>query len=81
MAGMMHDGYWYRYLAARRDISLYIALVLFGFVIISTLTGKTLVKSQEIVSRNEDPKTFWWCVGSCCVAGTVLLGLYAFTAF
>lgn len=78
MAGMDHDGYWFRYLAARHDIALKIGLVFLGVVLISVITGKTLVKGQGIVSKTEDPKTFWGTVISLLVGAAVLIGLYAF---
>jgi hypothetical protein len=75
---MDHDSYWYRYFAARHDIELYIGLVSIGFSLISTLTGKTLVKGQGIVSRADDPKVFAWNVTLVGAMGAILLGLFFF---
>ena len=75
---MDHDGYWYRYMAARHDVLLYIGLVCLGVVLISVLTGKTLVKGQGIVSKTKDPKNFWGNVTTFLVLGAALIGLYAF---
>ena len=47
---------------------------------ISILTGKTLVKYQGIVSRADDPKTFWGSVVVDCLLGFVCLGLYLYAA-
>ena len=78
MAGMDHDGYWYKYLAARHGIALYMGLVFLGVVLISVITGKTLVKGEGIVSKAKEPKTFWGAVISLLVGAVVLIGLYAF---
>jgi hypothetical protein len=78
MAGMDPDGYWYRYFAARHDIILKIGLVVLGIVLISVLTGKTLVKGRGIVSETSDPKTFWGNVIILLVLGAACIGLWAF---
>ncbi len=49
-------------------------------VLISILTGRTLVKYQGIVSRADDPKTFWENIAVYCVLGLVCFGLYLYTA-
>ncbi len=49
-------------------------------VLISILTGRTLVKYQGIVSRADDPKTFWWSVAVDFLLGLVGFGLYLYTA-
>jgi hypothetical protein len=78
MAGMNHDSYWYQYFAARRDVELYLGLGLIAFALISTATGKTLVRFKGIVSRVEDPKGFWWDVAIVSAMGATLLGLFLF---
>jgi hypothetical protein len=78
MAWMDHDSYWYQYFAARRDVELYIGLFSIGFSLISTITGKTLVKYQGIVSRTEDPKEFWQTVILVYAMGAIFLGLFLF---
>jgi hypothetical protein len=78
MSGMDHDGYWYRYLAARHHTSLYIGLFFLGIVLVSVLSGETLVKGQGIVSETKDPKTFWGNVIVLLVMGTMFIGLFVF---
>jgi hypothetical protein len=78
MKGMDHDGYWYKYLAARHDLDIEIGFSLLFAVLISLLTGKTLVKFRGIVSESEDPKTYWEAVIALLVLGGVFIGLYAF---
>jgi hypothetical protein len=78
MAAMDHNSYWYQYFAARRDVELYLGLGLIAFAFISTITGKTLVKFQGIVSRAADPKGFWWNVAVVCAMGVIFLGLFIF---
>ena len=78
MAGMDHDSYWYQYFAARHDVELYIGLFSIGFALISTITGKTLVKYQGIVSRAEDPKGFWLNIVVVGAMGAICLGLFLF---
>jgi hypothetical protein len=75
---MDHDSYWYQYFAARRDVELYLGLGSIAFALISTATGKTLVKFQGIVSRVEDPKGFWWNVAVIGAMGAIFLGLFFF---
>ncbi len=75
---MDHDGYWYRYLAARHDFALKFGLVILCAALVSILSGKTLVKFRGIVARSEDPKTFWESVVTLVVMGVALIGLYAF---
>jgi len=48
-------------------------------VLISIITGRTLVKYQGIVSRADDSKTFWGSVVVDFLLGLVLLGLYLYT--
>ena len=75
---MDHDSYWYRYLAARHDTSIGIALIFIGAALLSSLTGKTLVRFQGIVSRAKDPKGFWQAVISLYVIGAIFLSLFVF---
>lgn len=79
MAGMDHDSYWHRYLMARHHVSLILGIVLMGMVLISTLTGRSLVKYRGIVSRAEDPKTFWQSIALYFLLGIFFLGLYLYT--
>ena len=65
---------------ARHHVSLVIGLVFTAVVVISILTGRTLVKYQGIVSRADDPKTFWGSVVVDFILALVFLGLYLYTA-
>jgi hypothetical protein len=65
---------------ARHDVFLGLGIVLMVVTLISAITGKTLVKYQGIVSRAEDPNTFWQTVALYCVLGLLCLGLYLYTA-
>ena len=56
---MGNGSYWHEYLMARNQVFLVLGVVLMALVLISTLTGITLVKYQGIVSRADDPKVFW----------------------
>ena len=78
MDGMDQDGYWYRYPAARHDFDIKFAFFLLCAVLISLLTGKTLVRFQGAVSESEDPMKFWEAVITYLVFGAVFVGLYAF---
>ena len=78
MAGMDHDGYWYRYLAARHDTAFYLSVAFIAAALISAVSGKTLVRFQGIVSRTDDPKTFWGAVIALGFIGTAFLVMYAF---
>ena len=55
---MYNGSYWRGYFMARHHVSLVIGIVLEAGALISTLTGRTFVKYQGIVSRAKDPKTF-----------------------
>jgi hypothetical protein len=77
---MDNGSYWHGYLMARHHVSLVLGVVLMAVVLISILTGRTLVKYQRIVSRADDPKTFWGSVVVDCLLGLVFLGLYLYTA-
>jgi len=77
----MYDrSYWDAYLMARHHVSLVIGVVLMAVVLLSILTGRTLVKFQRIVSRADDPKMFWESVVVDFLLGLVFLGLYFYTA-
>jgi hypothetical protein len=78
MDDMDHDGYWYKYLAARHGFDIKFGFFLLGAALISVLTGKTLVRFRGIVSESEDPKTYWESVITFLVLGIVFVGLYAF---
>jgi hypothetical protein len=77
---MDNDSYWRGYLMARHHVSLVLGVVLMAVVLISIITGRTLVKYQGIVSRADDPKTFWGSVIVDYLLGLVFLGLYWYTA-
>jgi hypothetical protein len=77
---MDNGSYWHGYLMARHHVSLVIGLVFTAVVVISILTGRTLVKYQGIVSRADDPKTFWGSVVVDFILALVFLGLYLYTA-
>jgi len=47
--------------------------------LIFTLTGQCLVKYKGIVSRADDPKTFWQNIAMYCVLGLLSLGFYLYT--
>jgi hypothetical protein len=78
MVGMDHNGYWYGYLAARHDVFFYIGVVSIAAVLISALTGKTLVRFHGVVSKTEDPKGFWQAVIILFIMGAACIGLYTF---
>jgi RsiW-degrading membrane proteinase PrsW (M82 family) len=78
MTGMEHDGYWYRYLAARHDIEFYLSVVFITVALASAVSGYTLVKYQGIVRRTDDPKSFWQTVAVYLLIGTACWGLYAY---
>lgn len=78
--GLTNDSYWRGYLMARHHVDLVIGVVLMAVVLISILTGRTYVKYHGIVSRADDPKTFWWSVVFYCLLGLVFLGLCLYTA-
>jgi len=42
--------------------------------VLSTCTGKALTRGQGLVSRAEDPKTFWWIVSIWYIGGILLIG-------
>jgi hypothetical protein len=77
---MDNGSYWHGYLMARHHVSLVLGVVFMAVVPISILTGRTLVKYQGIVSRVDDPKTFWKSVVVDFLLGLVFLGLYLYTA-
>jgi hypothetical protein len=54
-------------------------LVLNGLVLVFILSGQCLVKYKGIVSRTEDPKTFWQGIATYFVLGILCLGLYLYT--
>lgn len=78
MAGMDHDGYWCRYLAARHDTDFYLSVAFIAAALASTVSGYTLVKYQGIVARADDPKNFWQAVAIYLLIGIALWGLYTF---
>jgi hypothetical protein len=54
-------------------------LLLLGFLCfivaeISIWKGKALTRGHGLVSRAEDPKSFWWIVAMWYVGGVVLIG-------
>ena len=55
---MDNGSYWRGYFMARHHVFLVLGMVLEAGALISTLTGRTFVKYQGIVSRATDPKTF-----------------------
>jgi hypothetical protein len=75
---MNHDGYWYGYLAARHDTFLGIALICLGAALLSSLTGKTLVRFQGVISCAQDPKGFWRAVVGIYVTAAIFPGLFMF---
>ena len=60
---MDQDSYWHGYLMARHQVFMWMGIVLVAMTVIFTLTGQCLVKYRGIVSRAEDPKTFWQKMG------------------
>jgi hypothetical protein len=80
MADMGQDSYWHEYLMARHHTSLILGTVLMVMALIFTLTGRCLVKYQGIISRADDPKTFWQNVALYYLLGLLCLGLYLYTA-
>jgi hypothetical protein len=79
MIGMGDASYWHGYLMARHHVFLVMGIVLMSMTLIFTLTGKCLVKYKGIVSRANDPKTFWQNIAVYCVLGLLCLGLYLYT--
>jgi hypothetical protein len=79
MTGMDDGSYWHGYLMARQNVFLIIGIVLMVMTLVSTLTGRCLVKYQGIVSRAEDPKAFWLGTAGYCLLGLFCLGLYVYT--
>jgi len=76
---MDQDSYWHRYLMARHQVFMWMGIVLVAMTVIFTLTGQCLVKYRGIVSRAEDPKTFWQNIALYFVLGLICLGLYLYT--
>jgi hypothetical protein len=76
---MDHDSYWYRYLMARHHVSLILGIALMVVALISMLTGRCFVMYRGIVSRAEDPNTFWRTIALNCVLSLFFLGLYLYT--
>lgn len=76
---MDQGSYWHGYLMARHQVFMWMGIVLVAMTLIFTLTGQCLVKYQGIVSRAEDPKTFWQNVALYFVLGLIFLGLYLYT--
>ena len=79
MADMSQGTYWRDYFMARHQISLTLGVVLLGVVIISTLSGKTLVKYRGMVSRADDPKSYWLSVAMDCILGVISIGIHLYT--
>lgn len=77
---MDNGSYWHGYLMARHHVFLVLGIVFMAMALISTLTGKTLVKYRGIVSRVEDPKGFREGVITDCVIGLVCFGFFLYTA-
>jgi RsiW-degrading membrane proteinase PrsW (M82 family) len=75
---MDHSGYWYRYLAARHDVYIYMSVVLIAVSLASVVSGYTLVKFQGLVRRSEKPNDFWQEVMIYFLMGIALWALYAF---
>jgi heme/copper-type cytochrome/quinol oxidase subunit 2 len=80
MADMDHDSYWHGYLMARHHTFLFLGTVLMVMALISTLTGRCLVKYQGIINRAEDPRTFCQNVALHYLLSLLSLGLYLYTA-
>jgi heme/copper-type cytochrome/quinol oxidase subunit 2 len=80
MADMDHDSYWHGYLMARHQTFLILGTVLMVMALISTLTGRCLVKYRGIIGRAERPKAFRQNVTLCYLLGLLSLGLYLYTA-
>lgn len=77
---MEHGSYWHAYLMARHDIFLILGSILLIMALISTLTGRCLVKYRGIVSRADHPKMFWQTIALYSLLGLFSLGLYLYTA-
>jgi hypothetical protein len=65
---------------ARHQTFLVLGTVLIVAASIYVLTGRCFAPHQGIISRAEDPKTFWQTVAVCYVLGLLCLGLYLYTA-
>jgi hypothetical protein len=46
--------------------------------VLSTCSGKALTRGQGLVSRAEDPKTFWWVVAMWYIGGILFIGDFLF---
>ena len=77
---MDNGSYWHEYFMARHHVDLVLGVILMAVVLISLLTGRTLVKYQGIVSRTDEPKTFWWSVVVDFLLGLVCFGFYLYTS-
>ena len=64
---------------ARHHTFLILGIVLMVMSLIFTVTGRCLVKYEGMVSRAEDPKTFWQSIALYCLLGLLSLGLYLYT--
>jgi hypothetical protein len=80
MADMDHDSYWHGYLMARQQTFLILGTVRMVMALISTLTGRCLVKYLWIIGRAEGPKAFRQNVTLYSLLGLLSLGLYLYTA-
>ncbi len=77
---MCQASYWHEYLLARHHTSLILGLVFLSMALISMLTGRCLVKYRGIVSRADDPKTFWQSIFVYWLLSLIFLALYFYTA-
>jgi hypothetical protein len=75
---MDHNGYWYKYLAARHDVSFYMSVVLIAISLASIVSGYTLVRYQGLVRRSDQPNDFWQGVMIYLAMGLASWALYAF---
>jgi hypothetical protein len=65
---------------AQRDWFLILAAFSMVMGLISTLTGRILVRGRGIVRRTEDAYAFWQMVILCYLGGLLCVGLFLFTS-
>jgi hypothetical protein len=60
---------------------LIMGMVLMGMTMVFTVSGRCLIKYKGIVSRAEDPKTFWQGITTYFILSLICFGLYLYTIY
>ena len=68
----------FSYLIDRQHRFLLIGIVLLIMAAVFTLSGEVLERSRGIVSRDEEPKRFWWNVVFYFLAGLLFIAVYLY---